>query len=349
MKRFVFIIIVVLLLVPVIGCTSGNSADAKSFMEKIPEGAESLILVDFQALRGDDDLEDLLEEFEDMIMIGIDIDDINYAAIYGNTILLNGKFNLDDIRDELDDLGLNDDGYKDVEIWGSDYEYGWVALMGNLIILGSEDDVKDCIDVIEEGEDSLLDDSDCKDLVDRLPDGIMITYGTDEEYPDEEAWGISIKKKDDDTLKVTAIFKFKNEDAAVDAVDEIEDEMKEEEGPHNIQVDQNGEFVIASAEMHIVDWTEMLQDEEQDAAEELHTAQLAVTAACTVLALGDEDTPPETVFPLTPGILTDSGCTAISASGTPLPVEAYLIGGYASLGDRTYAIDASGLVIDTTP
>jgi len=356
MKRLVFMVVFSLLLVPFIGCTSSESDGMVSMMGKIPEGAGNSIFMDFQALRGDDDLEDLLAEFEDAGVYWldmIDIDDVNTIAIcgsYADNIILNGKFNLDDIREELDDLDCNDDEYKNVEIWGSYDEY-WFALLGSLIIMGLEDDVKDCIDVIKDGEDSMLDDNDFKEVMDRLPGGIMVKVGTDGGYPGEEAWGYSFKKKDDDTLKMTAIFKFKNEDASVDAVDEIEEDIEEEEeGPHNIQVDQDGEFVIASAEMDIADWMEMLQAEEQDAEqsaeEKLHTAQLAVTAACTEVALNEQS-----VFPLvvssSPAITKDY-CHITTAAPDSVDLESlvdnYLIGGLEALGTREYDVSADGLV-----
>lgn len=259
-KKIISVIALISLLVLVGASTncSLQNADATDMTKKIPEDADSFFFIDIDELRSDDDLEDFYENLEDVYgywseNFDIDLDDIDSLAMYGSTILIEGDFNLDDIREELEDLGYNDDEYKDVEVWKSDNGYSWVAMKGNLIIMGSEESVKDCIKVIEEGEDSLRDDKDCKDVMDRLPGGIFVMYDTVEEYQGLEASGVSIQTKDEDTLKVTAIFKFEDEDAAEDAMDEIED-YADEEDFHHINVDQDGDFVKATAEVDINDF-----------------------------------------------------------------------------------------------
>jgi len=95
------------------------------------------------------------------------------------------------------------------------------------------------------------------------------------------------------------------------------------------------------------------EGESQAKDESLHTVQLAVTAACTRLALGDpaNSVLPETVFPLVPGDLDQNAspeCTVQTASGTTLPVNLYLIGGWDGLNNRTYHVDETGFVTETT-
>lgn len=260
-KRVISVVTLISLLILVgtsVNCSLSSTGGATDMMKKIPEGVSYFSFIDIKELRSDDDLKDIFEESEDdfdyWLEIGIDIDDIDSVAMYGSTILMDGDFNLDDIREELEDLDYDKDDYKGVEVWESDYGYTWVAMKGNLIIMGSEESVKDCIRVIDGGEDSVLDDNDCKDVMDRLPSGIFMMYNKIEEYQDMEAFGISIQTKDKDTLRVTEIFKFEDEDAAEDAIVEIE-EYADEEDLYNINVDQDGKFVEVTASVDIEDFT----------------------------------------------------------------------------------------------
>lgn len=166
-------------------------------------------------------------------------------------MLYEGDFDLDGVRNELEDRDYDDDEYKGVEVW-KDYE--WVALMGNLIITGSEEAVKDCIKVIKEGEDSLADDRDAGDVMHRLPTGIWLSYSTYETYEDLEANGYSFGKKDEDTLRMTWVLRFRDEDAAEDAMEEIEDDLAEEPDFKHVDVDQDGEFVMVTADIDIEDF-----------------------------------------------------------------------------------------------
>jgi len=88
------------------------------------------------------------------------------------------------------------------------------------------------------------------------------------------------------------------------------------------------------------------EGESESNAEVQHTVQLAVTAACAKLALDGVE-----VFPLIPGDLDSTGCTArIAAAGNPiLDVEPYIIGGYDALKDSVFHIESMGTTLVVTP
>ncbi len=154
-------------------------------------------------------------------------------------------------RDRLDSLGLSEDEYQGVELWERNGEL--VALMEDLVIFSTRQGVRDSIEVIMGEKDSLWDDQDVKDIVDRLPNGINMKYICHPEYMAYEgmkAQGTSLEKKDEDTLKMTGVFMFEDEDAARDAVAEI----KEDTGAEEIErsdVKQDGRFVILTIEVGI--------------------------------------------------------------------------------------------------
>jgi len=260
MKRCTYVVLVVLLIVPVIGCSSSKSGEMEDMIKNLPVGLNGynyFFFTDFEKLKGDDDMEAILVKADDpveywMDKLGIDIDTVNSLVWYGYNNLLYGNFNLDDIREELVNLGYDADDYNGVEVWGK-YGDAWVAIMSGLIIMGTEDEVKDCIDVIKDGNDSILDDKDCKDVIDRLPNGPLMVYWIVGEASTYKAVAHATNKKDDETLTETMIYKFDDENAVDNTLDDILEAI-DAQGLNNIDVEQDGEFLTVSAEITIDDY-----------------------------------------------------------------------------------------------
>jgi hypothetical protein len=247
------------------GCGSNGGGGATDMMKKIPEDATYFNFIDIRALRADDDLKDLYRQWEgDSNYLGdeydIDTDDVSSWTDGGNVTLLAGSFGLDDVREKLDkhDYAKKDE-YKGVEVWESEDGYEWVALMNNLIIIGSKEAAKDCIRVIREGEHSLQHNLDVRDVMDKLQGGITVFVSTsgsawyDEDYEGLEASSMSLTKKDKYTLQVSAVFKFVNDKDAEAAMDEIKSDMKGDKYK-NVDLNQDGEYVKITAEMDIEDF-----------------------------------------------------------------------------------------------
>ena len=236
-----------------VGCggEGGGAADITNMMKNVPDDATYFYFMDAKSMRADDDLIGLYASWEDdstymSETYNITWDDVNSLTQCGDdTTLLEGNFDLDKVRSKLEDGDYTKGKYGDVELWESDYL--WVALMDDLIITGSEEAVKDCIGVIKDEKDSLADNRDVKVVMDRLPSGILTGYDTDEEYKDLVASGLSIQKKSKDTVKGTAVYKFKDENAAENAIEAIKGDLEENKSK-NIDIKQDGEFVIATAE-----------------------------------------------------------------------------------------------------
>ena len=268
-KAVICIVVLILALISTgIGCDSTKGEGAVDMMKKVPKYIDSFLFLDVDAMRIDADLEkafisakDMLEENTDYV--GINLDEVDRLAFSGRThriMLLEGDFNLDEAREKLEVLGYGGDEYRGIEVWEA---VGLlIALVSNeLVILGTEDVVKDCIKIIKDGDASLYDDKDFRDVMERLPSGIIVqcmervfplSYG---QYEGLEVAGMSAMKKDKHSMAFTGICKFENRDDASDAMDEIEISLENDEFDdwRTIDVTHDSEFVVITTEIYIDD------------------------------------------------------------------------------------------------
>jgi internalin A len=216
-------------------------------MAKIPQGADFFNFSDVRAWRDCDDLIGLYHDWEALCEeqsgdYGIDCGCVRYVAAGAEVTVYDGDFDFDEVRLELLDRGFSVHEYRDAQVWGKT-GFRWIALVGDLIIKGlSEEAVKGCIDVFRGVKDSLWDTRPAKDVATRLPQGIYMYYGAWVQFAGLMAFGTSYEKQEGPALKVTAVFMFEDEDAAHDAVGEIEDYMAELK-VENIDVVQERQFV----------------------------------------------------------------------------------------------------------
>jgi hypothetical protein len=255
------------------GCAS--SSGLMAMLARVPSDTSSLEYVNAKALRNDADLDDLYDAWKTRVdsrleSHGVDHSDVSIFAFGTSSskrfTLLTGKFDLDEVRDELDDRHYEEDEYRRVEVWKKEAGWGYeqdsdVALMGDLIILGNEAGVESCIKVIKAGDASWLSKVDINDVASRLPGGLYANLEkaglTSMFIEGLELTGISAKKQDSDTLKIAGIAKFEDEDDADDAQDAIEDLMDLQF--KRVDVSQEVLFLKASAELDIDDAESLFQ------------------------------------------------------------------------------------------
>lgn len=214
------------------GNSSGNgngSEIALSMMKKVPASASSFDVVDYGSFRSDDDLRNAYsradaEYNDDLAELGICTADVDYMTIAsgclspgacGQLVILEGTFNLDDLSarfKDFKDRSYREDEYRGVQTWTSVYSiYHSVALVSAACIVYGENPyvVEDCLDVIKGGADSLYDNADLRDVVAKLPTGILVSGELE-----EQVIGISVAKKNADTLRVTGVYLCEDEAAA---------------------------------------------------------------------------------------------------------------------------------------
>jgi hypothetical protein len=263
-------VLVIAVVIASLGCIGDidGGGSAKEVAKILSEDAGGLMYLDIQTIRVDKDLEDLYEELEDEFkdfdirveygsVCPIDIDDVNYIVEAGRIEIVGGKFDLEDIRDELDNRDFDEDDYKGVELWIGGHVWSGgheeaVAISKDELIIGREDEVKDCIKVMKGDRTSLYDDDeDIRDVLNKLPDGIMTYAVSTGTYEDSRAMGFALTKVDDDTLKIKGVVKFDDEYDAEDAKRDLEDDLEDDDDFDDVKVKQKGEFVEFTANIDI--------------------------------------------------------------------------------------------------
>lgn len=256
------LVMLLLLVVTLPGCGGDGDGDgngggwAEAMMNRVPRGAAKFMFTftDFAAMRADVELREFYDDYKKEIepeceALGISPDNVDSASKgYSGWIflVLDGEFDLDGVRQGLEDKGYQDGEYKEVQTWGnSSADIGAIALVSaNCIVIGDDvDNLQKSIDVVKGDEDSLSDDEDMLDLMGRLPPGIVVSVSTYyKTYPGCETTGYSLNKKDSDTVLVTMILLFEDEDSADDA-------MKDIEGEHdNGEVTKDGRYITVNSE-----------------------------------------------------------------------------------------------------
>ncbi|MDY6835842.1 MAG: hypothetical protein SVY53_13680, partial [Chloroflexota bacterium] len=170
--------------------------------------------------------------------------------------MVKGGFDMSDVVDRLLYLGYEYDRYKDVERWRSGNIH--VALMERTVVAGSREGVEGCIK-IEKGEDSsLYEKKDARALLDKLPHGMQMfwTRAADSSELDAlEASGMSLEKEDDDTIKMTTICRFTDEETAESSESDLK-QVWQDSGFGEIDTKVSDTYVTIWGEISLDDFRE---------------------------------------------------------------------------------------------
>lgn len=269
LRRALGLLVLICVILAMVGCGGsgggGGDKDAVALMKKLPQGSEAFMFIDMKAVRTDDDLEDLYEGLEDTTggmgdMTAMSPDDLDFFVMGDELFIMKGSFDLEEIREYLEDSGLDQDEYQGVETWET-FGFG-LALDGDTIIYGSSADIEDCIDAIKGKSKSLYDDAKVKDDFAKLPgDALLVIWGAgtqgilgeDEDYEGMEAVVASMSKKDADEMSATVLLRFKDEASAKAAVDQVKEDIEEDSEAEfkNLKVAQDGKYVKVTGEVEI--------------------------------------------------------------------------------------------------
>lgn len=268
LRIIVTLVFVASLLLAVAGsaCLGGDNGDGEAskamldMMKRVPDNFTMFMFYDVEGIGANEDWEDMLGDLDDTGGMEVDMDEVDVMASgmtaeFDMIMLMEGSF--DDPTDGLEMAGYTSETYNGVDVWvvGEGAFSNAMAFWDNLFVMGSEDAVKDCIDVIEDGEDSLYDNDDYGDVADRLGDGLIAMLMEAEGIPDmedAEVFGMSYAAKDSNTAKVKGVVAFVDEDAANAAMDDVEGQL-EHENWENVDIDQSGRIIEASGEIDLDD------------------------------------------------------------------------------------------------
>ncbi len=247
------------------GGAGGGSAEALAMMKMVPKGTGDFTYVDLEALRADDDLGDIYEsvtdELSDSEDAGIPTDNVDRMVQAGYLTILEGRFNLASLGSRLEDGGYEESDHDGTPIWEGSFSSVALVSASCLVTGWDIDKLKDGVDVIKGDGESLYDDADVKELMDRLPGGFtLMVYsggeGFDQTYGGVEAIGYSLAKKSSDKARMTVIFAFSDAASAGDAEDEVKQLLTYEggeDGVSDISVTRDGKYVTATAQMSMED------------------------------------------------------------------------------------------------
>ncbi len=270
-KTILFVIASLMIVLPILtlGCSSDNSDDSEgsptSMMKMLPQTqpSEEFTYVNLAAIRSDglEALYAFIARTIGLDTFGTDLDQVDYLAGNDEVTLIQGSFNWDSAKRVLAEFEYEARMYEGAELLESaniDFEQDAFAFLDPFIILGPPEEVKDCISVIQGKQASLYDNKDFKDVVGRLAKDNMIeceefTFRHRYKYDGLQIAGTSIWKKDQDTMSLEGVLKFQDANTAELAMDQIENDMKEDEGSgwSNINVTRTEEYIRVTADQPI--------------------------------------------------------------------------------------------------
>lgn len=254
----IIMLVVTSLLLALVGCGSPKNSTVIDMMKRMPDDTSDFFFENLKKGRAAGAAElcegysSYLEAWDETILyIGITPDETDYLAWFISDFpvsLFEGNFNLDNVREKLENFGMNSDEYRGVEIWkegysqGAGYESDFIHALVNdrLILVGYQPGIDDCIDVMNGGRVSLWENGDFRDIINRLPDGLSVRCSVDwgREVEDIIVGGFSLAMNDDGTQNFTWVGKFENTEAADNAIDIIMGDLAD---------DYNFDIAIAKA------------------------------------------------------------------------------------------------------
>jgi hypothetical protein len=238
-----------------------NRATSIEMMKHVPDTLREFEFIDTTAIRADDDLESLYNNWDYKYgwviqPLGVDVREVTGFGSAGYSLLIEGSYNPIAVQSKMETRNLERSEVEGVEIWSS--EDSWIALMNNMIISANSIDGRELESVLKDQSPSLYDNRDFKDVIDRLPEGIMLwfregSFSADYQYDGLRVTGMSAAKRDKHSMAYTWICKFSSTNAAEKAMNEIERDMinDEEEMWINIRMAQYKQFLKVTAEQLI--------------------------------------------------------------------------------------------------
>ena len=206
----------------------------------------------------DEGLDDLVDELAEMVGADqlqdweIDFDDITSLVISepggrDYLTLLGGVLSIEDIEEALDDDGFRDDTYQETDIWTE--RRGDVALAfpaEDVLVIGAEKNVEKAIDTLKGDGRSLGDDEAVSQLIERYEDALVYTVIDDCYYRGCKMAGLGIMVEERDLIGMM-VFDCRNEDAAFDAENDIEDIL--EDRIEDLEINIHGTVLVAIGEV----------------------------------------------------------------------------------------------------
>ena len=255
-----------------LSCGESGPPSPGSTLHLVPANAEGFAVFNIAEMKASPDVAEAMEiDLSEEFVVGLiweDFDELTTVAWEGNDVsVLKGSFDFDDVRDELEELGLEESSYRGYELWE---RFALLQEDGYLIFSSSPEPIEEVLKNLYRGEGHLAgaEDNDLKRILEKLPEAFLKGASVREGFcPVKrcQGAGISFTGMDLDREAVTGeiAILFSSERSAEDAAEEydaIADFVKEEWGSDLENAESDGEFVIGTA-------TEKIEDDDLAASE----------------------------------------------------------------------------------
>ena len=241
----------------------------------LPDDAREFVVIDVeQALTGDapSDFEDQFDDrwSEPLLESGVDIDDVSAMVVWdaegSELVIVWGEMDFDDVRDELDDAGLEEDEYRGFELWdGGRGRWSSAAVLesGGYLVLesGRGERVEDVLRGLSR-ESGLIGHED-ESLVTELLEDVGLGWYTRVEIG-EGCGGLGVRRcegvvwssSEGERNTVSSVwgYAFRDERSADAALDDVEDLFEEIDGYDLEDVVVEGRLVVARGEIDEDEW-----------------------------------------------------------------------------------------------
>lgn len=263
--RILTVLVVLAVLVSSITSCTGTDSFLIKVMKLAPEGVGYITCADIEAMAEDPDLEDWhndwIVELSYYAISCIETTDVSafagFEIDWAYVFVFMGSFDLEDIRDALEEEYFVEGECSGVEIWTGGFDEA-IAFIDNMVVYGDAYAVEACIRTHKNEEPSLYDNEDMKAVADKLPSGVFSgIFGPDYIYSDEGlAGGMCLINltRGDEVCDMNSWYKFDSKASAEDAIEDVEEDLSWTWGATNIETRLSGQFIEITAEVEISEY-----------------------------------------------------------------------------------------------
>ena len=299
----VLIVVIVVVLLFVTGVIGGGNPQPVSILDLAPDDAESVTMMDLQRILENDllaekiDAEEDLEPFEDSLgedslgidQLGIDQEDLSGLLTItrdgAGVAVMKGSFNLEDVRDELEDADVEfeEDSYRGYEVWDNNAG-SLVAVFDEYLVIGSEDQVETVLKNLYNEVRTLEradEDNEMKQILDKVGAGYMVYASTGDicsavDNCDGYGWALTEVDESDEEAVVEIVLLFSSErraERAADDYDQVADFLERVDDLDIDDTEADGHFVVGQAIQ------DLEEEESREPSQRAPAAQAALPAA----------------------------------------------------------------------
>ena len=259
-------------LLVVAGQACGGSSLPDSALDLIPEDASSVTIWDMQLI-----LEEAPREYQDAVEDFWGDDYFDHLGVSLNNLatsveaqidsedltILEGGFDIEQIRNEFDDADYDDEQYRGYKMWKLEIggQSQWLALIEDRgqVVIGSIEVVKSVLRTLDRGSGSLLDDdNEIMRVLKKTGYGwtTVAQTGCDTDLGTscQASASVTERGQEDHLINITLAFLFEDKSAAKSQIDELDEDVDELLGyvPGHVDIEEvriDGEFVLITITM----------------------------------------------------------------------------------------------------